>query len=336
MKEIEIILIDDCSPDDTINIIKKYMKEDPRIRLIQNKINRKILYSKSIAALNSNGKYILQLDQDDLFIRNDAFDILYNEAENNNLDLTQIRDIFIKKPILDKKTRINFIGRHFIFLRKTKDNSVFSHFKTQPEIKNKMFLNGCVFPLWGLLIRTDLYKKTVYYLWPVIINYELIYYEDYLITSFIVILSKRYKYLNNFALIHLNHKNSASNVFIKKFYISLLFFANILYKYYINIYPEDIQIAINLIQRYTYIYKPSYKIFPKLFEYNIIKILNNQFLSSNNKKFILKVLKINPTKFKIWDSYNYLMNNSEYESIINFQELRTLKQKQNLEKDIKI
>ena len=36
------------------------------------------------------------------------------------------------------------------------------------------------------------------------------------------------------------------------------------------------------------------------------------------------------------NSYNYLMNNSEYESIINFQELRTLKQAQNLEKEIKI
>ena len=336
MKEIEIILIDDCSPDDTIIKIKNYMKEDPRIRLIQNKINRKILYSKSIAALNSNGKYILQLDQDDLFIRNDAFDILYNEAENNNLDLTQIRDIFIKKPFLEKKTRINFIGRHFIFLRKSKDNYFFSHYKTQPEIKNKMFLNGCVFPLWGLLIRTDLYKKTIYYLWPIIMNYELIYYEDYLVTSFIVILSKRYKYLNNFALIHLNHKNSASNIFIKKFYISLLFFATILYNYYINIHPEDIQIAINLIQRYSYIYKPSYKIFPKLFQYNIINILNNQFLSSKNKGFILKVLKINPKKFKIWNSYKYLMNDSEYESILKYQKLTTLKPIINLNKKMRI
>ena len=34
MKEIEIILIDDCSPDNSLNIIKKYMKEDERIRLI--------------------------------------------------------------------------------------------------------------------------------------------------------------------------------------------------------------------------------------------------------------------------------------------------------------
>ena len=224
MKEIEIILIDDCSPDNSLTIIKKYMKEDERIRLIKNQINRKILYSKSLAALNCNGKYILQLDQDDLFIRDDAFDILYNEAEKNNLDLTQIRDIFINKFYLEKKTRINFIGRHFIFLRKSNYEPIHNHYKTQNELKNNLFLNGRVFPLWGLLIKNELYKKTIYYLWNFIINNELIYYEDYLVSTFIVILSKKYKYLNNFALIHLNHKNSASNKYIRKFYISLLLY----------------------------------------------------------------------------------------------------------------
>ena len=59
MKEIEIILIDDCSEDKTILIIENFMKKDKRIRLIKNYENRKILYSKSIAALNAHGKYIL-------------------------------------------------------------------------------------------------------------------------------------------------------------------------------------------------------------------------------------------------------------------------------------
>ena len=62
-------------------------------RLIKNFENRKILYSKSLAALNSNGKYILQLDQDDIFIRDDIFNLLYIEAENNNLDLVQFSNI---------------------------------------------------------------------------------------------------------------------------------------------------------------------------------------------------------------------------------------------------
>jgi glycosyltransferase involved in cell wall biosynthesis len=60
MKEIEIILVDDCSTDDSLSIIQKYRAEDQRIRLIRNQYNRKILYSKSIAALNSNGQYIME------------------------------------------------------------------------------------------------------------------------------------------------------------------------------------------------------------------------------------------------------------------------------------
>ena len=76
-------------------------------------------------------------------------------------------------------------------------------------------------------------------------------------------------------MIHLNHKNFASNKFIRKFYISLIFYANIFFNYYIKNNPEDIKISINLIKRYMFIYKSSYKIFSKLFEYHIIKILNN-------------------------------------------------------------
>ena len=56
MKDIEIILIDDCSTDNSLTIIEMYMKEDERIRLIKNIENRKILYSKSFSALNSKGK----------------------------------------------------------------------------------------------------------------------------------------------------------------------------------------------------------------------------------------------------------------------------------------
>ena len=43
MKEIEIILVDDCSKDSTLLKIKNYMEKDKRIRLIKNKENRKIL-----------------------------------------------------------------------------------------------------------------------------------------------------------------------------------------------------------------------------------------------------------------------------------------------------
>ena len=61
----------------------------------------------------------------------------------------------------------------------------------------------------GLLIKTDIYKKAIYHLWPLILNYQLIYYEDYVVTSVIISLTNKFKYLNKFALLHLNHTNSA-------------------------------------------------------------------------------------------------------------------------------
>ena len=100
MKDIEIILINDCSTDDTLKEVEKYMKEDPRIRLINNEENRRILYSKSIGALYANGKYIIQLDQDDMFIMEEAFDSLFKHAEENNLDLIKFRDICVKKNFI--------------------------------------------------------------------------------------------------------------------------------------------------------------------------------------------------------------------------------------------
>ena len=49
----------------------------------------------------------MQLDQDDLFIRDDLFDILYNEGEKNNLDLVKIKDITTNDLHIANKTRVN-------------------------------------------------------------------------------------------------------------------------------------------------------------------------------------------------------------------------------------
>ena len=98
MKDIEIIIIDDNSNDNSLEIIKNYMKTDKRIRLIENRENRKILFCKSFGALNSKGKYIIELDQDDMFLRDDVFDILYNESEKYELDILSFRHIYGDNP----------------------------------------------------------------------------------------------------------------------------------------------------------------------------------------------------------------------------------------------
>ena len=314
MKDIEIILIDDCSTDDSLSIIEKYMKEDERIRLIKNEENRKILYSKSMAALNAKGKYIIQLDQDDIFIRDDVFDILYYEAENENLDLVHIRDISKDNFIFKNETKVNYPHRHYIFPKET-------HYKIQPELKYTMYIEGNNYLLWGLLIKADNYKKAVYCLWPIIINYKITFHEDYMISFMIIILTQKYKYLNNFALIHLSHSSATSKGFLnnKNFYLGVLFFGNSLYDYYLKNNPEDIKIIIHYIMYFKDAFRIGQTLFPRLYHFIINKIINNEYLSEKHKEYLKTRLEVKDSKeFKIWNTYEYLENNTEYNEKYNY------------------
>ena len=69
MSKIEIILVKDNSS----KIIEELSLEDPRIKIINNQKNMGTLFSRNIGILNSNGKYIMNLDNDDLFIDKDVF-----------------------------------------------------------------------------------------------------------------------------------------------------------------------------------------------------------------------------------------------------------------------
>ena len=311
LKEIEIIMVDDYSTDNTLNIIEKYMEEDPRIKLIKNNKNRKILYSKSIAALNSKGKYIIELDQDDMFIRDDCFNILFGEAELNDLDLVHIRDITNNDLYFKYHTEVNN-NNHLIYPQKT-------NYKTQPILKHKIFIENNIYLLWGLLIKSDLYKKAIYHLWPVIMNYQLTFHEDYAISFLLVVYAKKYKYLNKFAILHLFHKNSASDNYInnKNYYLSVLFVSTIIYDYYLKNNPKDINILLNFIYLFVDCFKYGKKYFPDLFMYSIKNIINNNYLSDIEKFKILNIIENNTNIYynyeidKIYNSINLISNSQK-------------------------
>jgi cellulose synthase/poly-beta-1,6-N-acetylglucosamine synthase-like glycosyltransferase len=56
--DIEIILVDDCSIDNSVSKIEKYAIEDERIILIKNKRNKGTFVTRNIGVLFSKGKYI--------------------------------------------------------------------------------------------------------------------------------------------------------------------------------------------------------------------------------------------------------------------------------------
>ena len=156
MADLEIILVNDYSKDNTSKIIQELAQEDPRIKIIINEKRMATLYSRNIGIIYSKGKYILNLDNDDLFMNVDLFDVIYEEAENGNFDL-------IGFSAVESHSYNSSI--------KKMKNSKFHEHKDgltvyQPELtyfaiskNNKFKINDI--HVWGRLTRANLYKESI-------------------------------------------------------------------------------------------------------------------------------------------------------------------------------
>ena len=248
-----------------------------------------------------------------MFIREDAFQILYSEAKRFNLDLVQMRDFVKKEFSFKKKTSVNLFGLHWIY---PKNN----HYKNQPELKDTLFIEDNNYLLWGILIKSNLYKEAIYHLWPLIINYKIIFNEDYIITSMIATLAKNYKYLNKFILIHLSHSKSISSNYFKnnEFYLTLYFYIYYLYEYYAKNSSKNIKIIINFINTNLISFSKGKNIFPKMFDFIIKLLLNNDYLSFKEKEKLFQNLNVQIKKYSLFNTYKYMMNEKEYNNIIKF------------------
>lgn len=68
--EWELIIADDASTDNTVEIIEEFAKNDSRIKLLRSDINCGAAKSRNRALKESKGRYVTYLDSDDLWVRN--------------------------------------------------------------------------------------------------------------------------------------------------------------------------------------------------------------------------------------------------------------------------
>ena len=85
-KNWELIVIDDASTDNTQDILKPYMKYNPKIRIIKNETNMGLIASLNKGLNVARGKYIARLDADDTAYP-DRLSRQFKFIEENQLDL---------------------------------------------------------------------------------------------------------------------------------------------------------------------------------------------------------------------------------------------------------
>lgn len=86
----EVIIIDDCSTDNSYEICKQAAETDSKIRLYQNRENIGHLRTRYIGIQKSKSNWITFVDADD-WLENDAISRLYENAIDLNVDMVQMR-----------------------------------------------------------------------------------------------------------------------------------------------------------------------------------------------------------------------------------------------------
>ena len=98
-KELEFILVNDGSTDDSESIIKSY--KDDRIKYFK-RSNHGIGKTRNFGISKSTGKYIMFLDSDD-YLKTDACLVLYKKIEKEKLDLVVCDFYRVNSNVLEEK-----------------------------------------------------------------------------------------------------------------------------------------------------------------------------------------------------------------------------------------
>ena len=210
--DIEILIVDDSSWDNSVGVIMKHKKIDKRIKLIKNKVNKGILYSKSLGVLKSRGKFIMFLDSDDLFVNQNIFLTCFKQAINNNIDVVEFSGFesdFNQFKLNDTIPKIP------LYLRYKKNEETIR----QPELSRYLYkrLDENRFKLidgflWGKTIKTKALKDSLKKIGPKIYTIKLNYGDDRLINFVLFKVAKSFKYIKEFGYIYNQNNLSVTHI----------------------------------------------------------------------------------------------------------------------------
>ncbi|MCR8683867.1 glycosyltransferase family 2 protein [Campylobacter sp. LMG 17559] len=142
-KDIEIIVVDDCGSDKSIDIAKEYASKDNRIKIIHNEENLKLLRARYEGVKAATSPYIIFLDPDDYLELNACEECIKILDKDNKVDL-----IFFDAFVLNNNSKIE---RKLNFQKK--------YYTKKDFLKKLLKTKNLFWTMWGKVIKKELYLK---------------------------------------------------------------------------------------------------------------------------------------------------------------------------------
>ena len=192
LKDIEIIIVDDCGSDKSMDIAKEYAKNDSRIKIIKNSQNQGPFTSRNNAVLAANGEYLVFLDSDD-FLDLRACEIAYNATKDGYYDIVRFN-------------AYNYDGNIADILKTALDNR---SFESLEEYANYIYKQkDC--PRWNLAfisIKRDIYLRAFEIL---DLKYRITMAEDALMNFVLWNLSNKFCHISDILYYYRNNPDSST------------------------------------------------------------------------------------------------------------------------------
>jgi len=205
--DLEIILVNDFSTDKSLQVIEEIKKEDPRIKIINNKKNMGILYSRSIGALSSKGKYIFSLDNDDMFLDFDVFSIITKISDEGNIDIVEFKGAMSRYVS-------NIINCHVQDIWFTKNKNFVL---IQPELIDYSIKKGNAYDkyelttvfMWCKCFKGNIYKKALNKIGEEKYSRFMLAHEDCVASFILLNTAFSYKYVGKYGIYNIVRGGSA-------------------------------------------------------------------------------------------------------------------------------
>lgn len=152
LKDIEILIINDGTPDNSMKVCEKYAKNDNRIKIF-NKENEGLGLTRNYGIKRANGEYIAFVDSDD-YVALDMCENLYKAAIENKADVVyggvlydDSKNIYSKRKI---KNKIIWKGKKEI------KSLLLDFISTLPSCKNDTIMEVSV---WKAIFRKRIFAE---------------------------------------------------------------------------------------------------------------------------------------------------------------------------------